>query len=274
MDKLIITCALTGAELTRADTPHLPITPEEIAEDAARCAAAGAAMVHVHARYDDGTPTQDAAVYARILAEIRKRSAVIVQTSTGGAVGMTPRERLQPVLLRPEMATLTTGTVNFGSAVFMNPLPHVEEFARTMVAEGVVPEIEVFDTGMVDAALRLVQKGILSLPLHFDLVMGVQGGIAATPRNLLHLVESLPPGSTWSVAGIGRAQLPMAALALVMGGHVRVGLEDNIYYARGQLATNAQLVERVVRLARELGREVASPDEARRTLRIPQRSLG
>ncbi len=274
MDKLVITAALTGAEVTRAETPHLPVTPEEIAADAQACHAAGAALVHVHARCDDGRPTQDGAVYARILAAVRERCDVIVQTSTGGAVGMSPQERLQPVLLRPEMATLTTGTVNFGQAVFMNPLPEVETFARTMLAHGVVPEIEVFDTGMIDAALLLVKRGILALPLHFDFVMGVPGGIGATPKNLLHLAESIPAGCTWTVAGIGRHQLPMAALAIVLGGHVRVGLEDNIYYARGVLATNAQLVERVVRLARELGREVATPFEARRTLRITQRSGG
>lgn len=274
MDSLIITCALTGAELTRQQTPHLPVTPAEIAADAVRCREAGAAMVHVHARYDDGTPTQDGAVYAQILAAIGERSDVIVQTSTGGAVGMTAQERLQPVFLRPEMATLTTGTVNFGTTIFANPTPLVEEFARTIVAQGVVPEIEVFDSGMIDAALRLVGQGILTLPLHFDYVLGVPGGMAATARHLLHLAESIPAGCTWSVAGIGRAQLPMATLAIVLGGHVRVGLEDNIYYSKGVLATNAELVARVVRIAGELGREVATPALARRILRIGQRSPG
>ncbi|BAD39049.1 BKACE family enzyme [Symbiobacterium thermophilum] len=268
MEKLIITVALNGAEVTREQNPHIPFTPEEIAEDAARCRAAGAAMVHVHGRLPDGTPTQDAAVYKEILEAIRARTDVIVQVSTGGAVGMTAEERLAPVTLRPEMASLTTGTVNFGSDVFFNPPDLIETFARTMRQYGVVPEIEAFDVGHIDNALALVKKGILDLPLHFDFVMGVPGGIAGTIRNLLHMAESLPPGCTWSVAGIGRAQLPLATAAILLGGHVRVGLEDNIYYARGVKATNLMLVERIVRLANELGREVATPDEARRILGI------
>jgi len=272
VEKLIITVALNGAEVTRAKNPHIPYTAEELAEDAVRCRQAGAAMVHVHGRLPDGTPTQDAGVYADILSAIRSRTDLIVQVSTGGAVGMSAEERLAPVTLRPEMASLTTGTVNFGDDVFSNPPGMIEQFARTMRDHGVVPEIECFDVGHIDNALALVKREVLTLPLHFDFVMGVPGGIAPTVRNLLHMSESLPPGCTWSVAGIGRAQLPMAAAAIVMGGHVRVGLEDNIYYTRGVPATNAMLVERIVRLANELGREVATPDDARRILRIPQRT--
>ncbi|MFO7273679.1 MAG: 3-keto-5-aminohexanoate cleavage protein [Symbiobacteriaceae bacterium] len=272
MEKLIITVALNGAEVTREQNPHIPFTPEEIAEDAARCREAGAAMVHVHGRLPDGTPTQDAAVYKEIIDAIRARTDVIVQVSTGGAVGMTAEERLAPVTLRPEMASLTTGTVNFGNDVFLNPPDLIETFARTMRQYGVVPEIEAFDVGHIDNALALVQKGILELPLHFDFVMGVPGGIAPTLRNLLHMAESLPPGCTWSVAGIGRAELPLAVAAILMGGHVRVGLEDNLYYTRGVKATNVMLVERIVRLARELGRDVATPDEARRILGLRRES--
>lgn len=274
MEKLIITCAVVGAEVTRADNPCVPYTPAEIAAEAVAAARAGAAMVHLHARRPDGTPTQDAAAYRAIMDGIRASGTdVIIQVSTGGAVGMTAAERLQPVGLGPEMASLTTGTVNFGTGVFWNPPDLVAEFARTMVAHGVRPEIEVFEAGMVDNALRLVQQGILSLPLHFDFVLGGPGWMAATPRNLVHLAESIPAGCTWSVAGIGRHQLPMATLAVLMGGHVRVGLEDNLYYRKGELATgNAQLVERVVRLAGELGREVATPAEARRILHLNPRS--
>lgn len=272
MEKLVITVALDGAEVTREQNPHLPVTPDEIAADAERCRNAGAAMVHVHGRQPDGTPTQDAAVYAQIIQAVRQRTDVIVQVSTGGAVWMTAQERIAPVLLKPEMASLTTGTVNFGNDVFMNSPAMIEEFARTMVANGVVPEIECFDLGHIDNALALVRKGILSLPLHFDFVMGVPGGIAPTVRNLVHMSESIPAGCTWSVAGIGRAQLPLAAAAIVMGGHVRVGLEDNIYYSKGVLASNEMLVARVVRLARELGREIATPDEARRILRLADRT--
>lgn len=272
MEKLVITVALDGAEVTREQSRYLPVSPEEIAVDAERCRNAGAAMVHVHGRRPDGSPTQDAAVYAEIIQAVRARTDVIVQVSTGGAVGMAAQERLAPVLLKPEMASLTTGTVNFGSGVFMNSPDMIEEFARAMVANGVVPEIECFDLGHIDNALALVRKGILALPLHFDFVMGVPGGIGPTVRNLVHMSESIPAGCTWSVAGIGRAQLPLATTAIVLGGHVRVGLEDNLYYSKGVLASNEMLVARVVRLARELGREVATPDEARRILRLADRT--
>jgi 3-keto-5-aminohexanoate cleavage enzyme len=273
VEKLIITVALDGAEVTREQNPYLPVTPVELAEDAARCRDAGASMVHVHGRLPDGTPTQSRDVYAEILKECRARTDIIVQTSTGGAVGMTAEERLQPVMLRPEMATLSAGTVNFGRGVFMNSPEMMEEFARTMVDQGVAVEIEAFDVGHIDNALALVKQGILKLPLHFDFVMGVPGGIAGTIKNLLLMAETIPEGCTWSVAGIGRAQLPLANAAILLGGHVRVGLEDNIYYTKGVLTSNVMMVERVVRLARELGREIATPDEARRILRFPERTF-
>ncbi|MDF2626302.1 MAG: hypothetical protein K0R39_133 [Symbiobacteriaceae bacterium] len=273
MEKLIITCALNGAEVTREQNPYLPVTPVELAEAAHRVREAGGAMVHVHGRLPDGTPTQSGAVYAEIIKEIQARTDIIVQTSTGGAVGMSAEERLQPVMLRPEMATLSAGTVNFGRGVFMNDPEMMEHFGRTMVAQGVTVEIEAFDVGHIYNALALVKQGILPLPLHFDFVMGVPGGIPGTVKNLLLMAESIPEGCTWSVAGVGRAQLPLAAAAIIMGGHVRVGLEDNIYYTKGVLASNEMLVARVVRLAKELGREVATPDEARRILRFPERSI-
>ncbi len=270
MEPLIITVALVGAELTRADTPYVPLTPEEIAAEASAVHAAGATVVHLHARAADGSPTQDAAVYQRIIEEIRARCPdLILQVSTGGAVGMSAEERLQPVYVRPDMASLTTGSVNFGNEVFVNDLPLVRRFARAIQEHSVRPEIEVFDAGMISTAMRLVKEGLLTPPLHFGLVMGVPGGIAATPKNLLHLVESLPEGSTWSAAGIGAAQLTMATLAILWGGHARVGLEDNIYYTRGVLSEgNAPLASRVARLAGELGRPLATPIEARRILHL------
>src|SRR5690606_24225193 len=214
----------------------------------------------------DGKPSQDRELYRRAIEEIRKRCDIIIQVSTGGAVGMTAEERLQPVALRPEMATLTTGTVNFGDGVFLNPPREIEHFAKVMQEYGVRPEFEIFDVGMIRNALSLVKKGLVTGHLHFDFVMGVPGGIPATAENLLHLLRQLPEGATWTVAGVGRAQLPMAVLGIVLGGHVRVGLEDNIWYRKGQLATNAQLVARVVRIAREMDRAIATPDEARRLL--------
>ncbi len=267
LDKLIITVAPVGAETTRKDNPNLPLTPLEIAEETARCAEKGASMVHLHVRDEQGNATQSRDVFAETIALIQERCNLIIQVSTGGASWMEPEERLQPVALRPEMATLTTGTVNFGDEIFSNPMPMVERFAREMRAYGVKPEIEIFDVGMVSNALSLVKKEILQLPLHFDFVMGVPGGIPGEPRHLLHLVESIPGGCTWSVAGIGRNELPLAVMAILLGGHVRVGFEDNIYYSKGVLAdSNAQLVERIARVAGELGRQVATPDEARQIL--------
>ena len=264
MDKLIITAALVGAELTRKQMPHLPISPAEIAEAASAAREAGASIVHLHVRDEEGMPTQDVAVFREVLSEIRKRTDVICQISTGGAVGTPIELRAEPLSLRPEMATLTTGTVNFGDDVFMNEPSSIEFLASRMKREGVKPEIECFDVGHISNALRLVKKGLVDEPLYFDFVMGVPGGIPGTVPDLMHCVASLPSGSRWQVAGIGRAELQLAAVAIVLGGNVRVGFEDNIYYSRGVLAeSNAQLVARVARIARELGREVATPAEAR-----------
>ncbi len=269
MEKLMITAALSGAEVTRADNPNLPVTPAEIARAAYDCFLAGAAIVHIHVRAADGTPTQDGEVFKETIALIKEKCNLVIQVSTGGAVGMSARERLQPVYLKPEMASFSTGSVNFGDGVFLNPPAYLEQFARAMQENGVKPEVEVFDVGMINNALRLVKQGLLQEPLHFDFVMGVPGGIPATMKNLLHLVESIPPGSTWTVAGMGRAQLPLATAAVLLGGHVRVGFEDNIYYGKGILAeSNAQLVERVVHVARIHSRDTAAPDEARKILGI------
>lgn len=275
MDPLIITCAVVGAELTREHTPYLPLTPREIAEEAARAHEAGAAMVHLHGRDpQSGAASQDAAVYAAILRELRRRAPrAIAQVSTGGAVGMSLEQRCGPLEvdgdLRPEMATLTCGTVNFGDEVFENPLPAIRAIASRLRARGIQPEIEIFDAGHLDTALALAAEGVLDPPLHVDFVLGVRGAMAASERNLRFVVEGLPAGWSWSVAGIGRHQLPLAELAIAWGGHVRVGLEDNIYLKKGALAPgNAPLVERAVQLARAAGRPIAGPREARRLLRL------
>lgn len=270
MTPLIITAALTGAEVTRAQQPALPITPDEIAAEAERCAAAGASMVHVHARRADGSSTQDPAVYAEIIAKVRERCDVIVQLSTGGAVGMSAAERIAPVALRPEMATLTMGTVNFGDDVFLNAPADMRLFLETMQAHGVVPEFEIFDSGMLATLNRWIARGLVRpVPLHVDLVFGVPGAMAGTSRMLNTLLADLPAGATWSVTGIGATQLPMTTLAVVLGGHVRVGFEDNIHYRKGELASsNAQFVSRTARIAAELDRPLATPDQARAILGI------
>ena len=275
MKPLVITAALVGAETTREQNPNLPLTPAEIAVAAREACEAGASVIHLHVRDEAGQSTQDRAVYRRTIDLIQAECEAIIQVSTGGAVGMSPDERLQPVTLGPEMATLTCGTVNFGKEVFYNPLPLIRDFARAMREHGVRPEIEVFDSGAVATAERLMAQGLVESPAHFDLVMGVPGGVPPTSRHLMCLVDSLPAGSTWTVAGIGRHQLPLAVLALVLGGHVRVGFEDNVYYSRGVLAeSNAQLVSRVVRIATELGRPIATPAQAREMLRVPMARKG
>ncbi|WP_432662577.1 3-keto-5-aminohexanoate cleavage protein [Wukongibacter baidiensis] len=269
MQKLIITAALTGAEVTKEQQPNLPVTPDEIAEAAYECYKAGASIVHVHARDKDGNPTQDFEVYKEIKEKIEAKCNIIVQPSTGGAVWHSAEERLQPVELAPEMATLSCGTCNFGPDVFMNSQEYIEKFAKRMKELGVKPEVEVFERGMINNALRLVKKGFIEAPVHFDFVLGVPGACPGTPDDLMHMVRSIPVGSTWTVAGIGRAETPLAVMSIMLGGHVRVGFEDNIYYTKGVLAkSNAQLVERIVRIAKELEREVATPDEAREILGI------
>ena len=269
MEPLIVTVAPVGAELTPEQTPYLPLTPAQLGETAAACEAAGASIVHVHCRADDGTNTHAVERFRDAMQAIRTRSRLIVQFSTGGAIGMTPQERAAPLDLRPEMATLTCGTVNFGDDVFENSFPIMRGILSAMRRNGVTPELEVFDLGHLSNAKRLAAEGALKLPQHVDCVLGVPGGLDASVEHLVDCIRALPAGCSWSVAGIGRMQLPMATVAIAMGGHVRVGLEDNIWYTKGKLARNEELVARVTRIAAELGRPVATPDEARRILRLP-----
>jgi 3-keto-5-aminohexanoate cleavage enzyme len=265
--KLIITVAPTGNVPTKDMNPDLPVTPEEIAETATRCREAGASLIHVHARDASGRPTLDPEVFAHIHRLVSQRTDLVVQISTGGRAGMDPEARAAAVrCIRPEMASLTTGSMNFPDRVYANPFQVIECLAAAMDEAGTKPEMEIFEPGMIANAQMLVDKGLAKSPLHFGFVLGSRGSLPATPRNLMFLSESIPPGSTWTVAGIGRWQLPMAMLAIVMGGHVRVGLEDNLYLGKGKLATNEQLVARIARIAAEVGRPVASPDEAREIL--------
>ena len=270
MDKLIITVAGVGAETTKEAQPALPVSAEEIGIDAARCREAGAGMYHLHVRRADGSPTQDKEVFAAAVAEIRKRTDIIVQTSTGGAMGMTADERLQPLELDPEMASLTTGTANFGDDVFFNDTALMTEFYQRMQKKGVRPEFEIFEAGQMDNAVKLIKKFGPAGPLmHWDFVLGVPGSMSGEPRNLMFLVDRVPTGSTWTCTGIGRWHMPITMTALALGGNVRLGFEDNVFYHRGVLAEgNAALVGRVARLAKEWGRETATPDEARQILKL------
>lgn len=267
MEKLIITAAICGAEVTKEHNPSVPYTVEEIGREAERAYRAGASLIHLHVREDDGTPTQSKERFKACIEEIKKRCPdVIIQPSTGGAVGMSDEERLQPTELYPEMATLDCGTLNFGGdEIFVNTENTIKNFANIMNERGIKPEIEVFDKGMVDYAIKFHKQGYIKAPMHFDFVLGVQ--MSASARDLAFMVDSIPAGSTWTVAGIGRHEFPMAALGIVMGGHVRVGFEDNVYLSKGVLAkSNGELVEKVARLAKELGRDIATPEEAREIL--------
>jgi 3-keto-5-aminohexanoate cleavage enzyme len=268
VEPLIITVAPVGGEVMPDQTPYLPVTPVQLGATARAIRDAGASIVHVHCRNDDGSNTHDVERFRAAYDAIRGASDLIVQFSTGGAIGMTPAERAAPLALRPEMATLTCGSVNFGDDIFENSFPIMRGIAKELDRYGVTPELEIFDLGHLANAKRLAAEGTIRLPAHVDFVLGVPGGLDASVENLVDCVRALPPGCTWSVAGIGRQQLALAAVAIVMGGHVRVGLEDNLYYSRGRLARNEELVARVVRVAEELGRPVATPDEARALLRV------
>ncbi len=268
--KVVIAAAVVGAEVTRAQSPHVPYTPEEIARAAVDAWRAGAAVVHLHARWPDGRPSQDPRHFREIVDRIRDAgSDVVVQCSTGGAIGMPLEERLGSLVDGAEMGTLNLGTMNFGDGVFLNPRPEIVAVAARLRARGLVPECELYDAGMLDTLRWLLERGHLAPPYHVQLVLGVPGGMAASERNLRFLVEGLPAGVHWSVAGVGRAQLPMAELALALGGHVRVGLEDNLFVSKGVLARGSdELVQLAVKLAARAGREPASPAEARALLGI------
>ena len=273
-NKVIITAAISGAEVTQEMNHMVPYTVEEYVREAKSAYDAGAAIIHLHARWDDGTPTQDRERFRVLIDAIQEACPdVIIQPSTGGATGMTAEERLQPTELNPEMASLDCGTLNFGGdEIFVNTENMIKEFSARMIERGIKPELECFDKSHIDMALRLVRRGHIHPPLHFNIVLGVNGGATGTPRDLLFLVESLPEGATWTVSGVGRTQLPLTFMALAMGGHIRVGFEDNLQYTRGVNGeSNGQFVERVVRLARELGRDIATPDEAREILGMPAR---
>ncbi len=268
-DKVILSVATTGSWPSKAQHPGLPVTPEEIAQAAVESWREGAAIVHVHARDDAGKMTCELARFQKIKALIRAQGCdILINFSTSGGAGRVDEsERFNSLAAGPELGSLDAGSMNFNQRVFLNPPDFLEELARRMLAANVKPEIEVFDSGMIGNALTLVEKGLIRPPLWWQFVLGVKGGAPATARDLVHLVESVPAGSLWSVCAVGRHQLPMNVLAIAMGGHARTGVEDNLYYRRGELAqSNAQLVTRLARIARECGREPATPQEAREML--------
>lgn len=274
MEKLIISSCICGAEVTKEQNPAVPYTVEEIVREAKSAYDAGAAVIHLHVRWDDGTPTQATERFQECMDAIYEVCPdVIIQPSTGGAVGMTDLERLAStdVVPTPEFATLDCGTCNFGGdEIFVNTDDTIVNFAKIMNEKGIKPELEVFEKGMVDTALKFHKKGFIKDPMHFDFVLGVT--MTATIRDLVFMVGSLPPGCTWTATGLGRNCWSIAAATIAMGGHVRVGFEDHLYIEKGVLAeSNGQLVTKAVELAKIMGREIATPDEAREILGIPPR---
>jgi len=272
VDKLIVSVATTGSWPTKQMTPYVPTTPEEIASSAIEAWREGASIVHIHVRDDDGKVVCDPERYRRVMELIRQAGCdMVVNLSTsGGAGGASEEARLAVVDLRPDLASFDAGSMNFGERVFLNSPDFLVRLAGRMMEKRVKPEIECFDTGQIDNAVRIINQGLIDPPYWFQIVLGVKGGASPSPRQLLHMVDMLPAGAPWSVCAVGRDQLPMNTMAIAMGGHARTGLEDNIYYKKDELAhSNAQLVARVVRIGRELGREIASPSDARSILGRP-----
>jgi 3-keto-5-aminohexanoate cleavage enzyme len=268
MKKLIITLAMLGNVPTKASNSATPVTPDEICDVLEDCCELGVSVAHIHARDENENPTHARAAYKAILDKIKERKIdVVTQLSTGARGGdNTVESRGQMLDLDCDMASLATGSSNFPASINANNPELIQSFAKTMKQNRIKPEIEAFDTAMIDYAKYLLHKNLLDSPPHFNLVMNVPGSIKGSPKNLFHMVESLPPGSTWTVSGIGNSQIPMLTMAILLGGHARTGMEDVLEYKKGVPATNRMLVERVVRLANVLGREIASPGEAREIL--------
>ncbi len=301
MDKLIITTALTGGVTLPSQTPYLPITPEQISQSAFEAYQAGAAIVHVHARDPvTGKPSTDPALFKEIITRIKSMCNVVINITTGGGLGMTVQDRVRSVpAFKPELASLNLGSMNFSihsvvdrikefkfdwekpyaegtkDIIFRNTFADMEFIFKTMVENNVKPELEVYDVGHLYNASFLIRRNVIPTPVHLQFVTGVLGGIGNNYRDLVYLQDTADrligkENYTWSVIGVGfPAQFYLGSLATMMGGHVRVGLEDNLFIERGVLAkSNAELVQKMVRLAKELGREIATPDEARQMLHL------
>lgn len=273
--KLIIKLAPTGMIPTKENTQNVPISPEEIAEDTYKAYKLGASFVHVHARNEAGIPTYEAAYFNDIFSAIREKCPdIIICATTSGRVTPQVEHRSEVLDLEAaEMASLTMGSLNFPKYPSVNSLDTIKKLALSMKERSIVPELEIFEGGFINTAKYLAKNGYLNPPLHFNMLLGSLGSIPADLSDLVYLVKLLPPGSTWSATGIGRFQTQINVAAILMGGHVRVGIEDSIYYdyPRKELATNEKLVKRVVNIAQELGREIASPDETRRILGLKAR---
>lgn len=269
MEKVILTVATTGAWPTKKETPYVPLQPEEIADEVFECYKAGASVAHIHVRDDEDKASMNFVKFEQAVKQIRERCDIVLNLTTSGGLGFSDEERMKPfVELRPEMASYDCGSMNWAhSSVFINSPSFLEKLGMTMKEVGVKPEIEVFDAGMVYNADYYLKKGILDSPLHYQFVLGAPGGMTATVENLVFLKNLIPRDASWGALGIGKGHLPILYTALALGGNIRVGMEDNIYYAKGVLAkSNVEFVERAKRISAEMGKEIASPDEARELL--------
>lgn len=267
--KTIITVAPTGAWPTKKDNPNIPLTPKEIAEDVYECYKAGAAVCHLHMRDDEGKGTMDKAKFEETVALIKEKCDIVINLTTSGDVVSTDETRMAHVKsIKPDLASFDCGSMNWmHSSVFVNHPAFLTNLGLTMQEVGTKPEIEIFDAGMIYNSLYYLKKGVLKAPLHYQFVLGAAGGSAATVENLVYLKSLIPEGSTWSALGIGKGHVPIMLTAIAMGGHLRVGMEDNVMYSATELAeSNAQLVKRAADIIRLAGNDVATPDDAREIL--------
>lgn len=270
MSKIIITVATTGAWPKKEQSPYVPLTPAEIAEEVYKCYKAGASIVHLHMRDDSGNGTMSKEKFEETVNLIKEKCDIVLNLTTSGDLNATDETRQEHLKsIKPDMASYDCGSMNWmHSSLFINHPKFLEELGVTMQEYGVKPEIEIFDAGMVYNSLYYLKKGVLKAPLHYQFVLGAAGGTAATVENLVYLKSLIPEGSTWSAFGIGKGHVPIMLTTIALGGHIRVGLEDNLYFGPGVLATNEQLVKRAANLIRESGNEVASPDDARLILSL------
>ena len=269
-NKVILTVAPTGAWPSKEDTPYIALQPKEIADEVYACWKAGASIAHLHVRDDQGKSSMSFEKFTETVNLIRATDCdIVLNLTTSGQLGLADEDRMRHIIaLKPELASYDCGSMNWlHTTVFENSPRFLEKLGTTMLENNIKPEIEIFDAGMVYNALHYLKKGFLKGPLHFQFVLGAPGGMDATIENLMFLRTLIPAGSTWGALGIGKGHLPIMYTALALGGHARVGMEDNIYYARGVLAkSNVEFVERTKRIAAEISKQIATPSEARAIL--------
>ena len=278
MRKVIITVSLTGGVQSKKETQYLPEQPDEIAADAYACYNEGAAVAHIHARDKNGAPSGDVAIFKDIHAAIRAKCPMIIQDSTGGGPGLTFEQRLDCLDAKPEMASLNIGSMlrtigKTAGTTWANPRPELERFATEMAKKGVKPELEIYHHGMIREMKNFIDKGLIQKPYYVNLVMGMayQGAVEASADNLVTLVQLLPQGTIFNCCAVGRMQVPITTMAVLLGGQCRVGMEDNIYMSKGVLAkNNAEMVAKSIRIIKDLGFEIATPEEAREIIGLPK----